>query len=132
MATLADPGVRRLFTEPNFAVVSTLRNDGTIQSSVVWADIEDEQLVLNSAMGRGWPANLERHPELTVLAYNRENPYEYVEVRGTAKGTTDGAKEHIDRLATKYLGVEEYPMHIEGEQRVTYVVEPATVIHRGG
>ena len=36
--------------------------------------------------------------QVNVLIYEQGNPYDYVEVRGKAKGTTDGADEHIDRL----------------------------------
>ena len=32
--------------------------------------------------------------------------------------TPDGADEHIDRLAQKYLGVEVYPWRESGERRV--------------
>ena len=130
MATLDDPGVKALLDKPNHAVVSTLNDDGSIHSTVVWVDVRDGRLAVNSAVGRKWPSNLEADPRINVLVYDEDNPYDYVEVRGTATGTTDGAREHIDRLAKRYLGVDEYPFHQPGEQRITYVVDAAKVRHQ--
>jgi PPOX class probable F420-dependent enzyme len=130
VASLSDPGVQALLDKPNHAVVSTLNDDGSIHSTVVWVSVDDGRLAVNSAVGRKWPTNLERQPTITVLVYDEDNPYDYVEVRGTARSTTDGAEGHIDRLAKKYLGVDSYPMRREGEQRITFLVEPSLVRHQ--
>ena len=130
MATLDDPGVRALLDKPNHAVASTLNEDGSIHSTVVWVSVEDGRLAVNSAVGRKWPTNLERQPTITVVVYDEDNPYDYVEVRGTARGTTDGADDHIDRLAKKYLDADSYPFRQSGEQRITYLVEPSLIRHQ--
>ena len=130
VSTLDDPAVRRLLTEPNPAVLSTLGGDGTIHSTVVWVDLEDGRLAVNSAVGRKWPSDLERDPVVTVVVYDTANHFEYVEVRGTATARLEGADEHIDRLAAKYLGVDRYPGHTDDERRVTYLIEPQRVRHR--
>ena len=81
--------------------------------------------MLNTAEGRAWLRNLERDPRVTLTVPNLENPYEYLEVRGRiAERTHDGADEHIDALAKKYLGADEYPYRQPGEQRVIVRVEP--------
>lgn len=109
----------------NFAHVATLRADGSVQSAPVWVDVQDGRAVVNSAEGRAWPHNLERDPRITLTVQNMENPYEYVEVRGSvAERTHDGADEHIDALAQKYLGQDTYPYRQPGEQRVIIRVEP--------
>jgi hypothetical protein len=87
------------------------------------------KLGLNSAVGRAWPSNVERDPRVTVAVYDQSNPYDYVEVRGTAVLRTEGADDHIDRLAKKYLGADSYPFRQEGEQRVTILVAPVRVRH---
>jgi PPOX class probable F420-dependent enzyme len=132
VASLSDPGVQSLLSgpRPNHAVVSTLNEDGSIHSTVVWVSVEDGRLAVNSAVGRKWPTNLERNPAVAVVVYDETNPYEYVEVRGTASGTTDGADDHIDRLAKRYLGADSYPFRTPDEQRITYVVEPSLVRHQ--
>lgn len=128
--TLDNPGVQRLLAARNHAVVSTLNEDGSVHSTVVWADVEDGRLAVNSAEGRRWPTNLHRDPHVTVVVYDESNPYDYVEVRGTAQARTEGADAHIDRLAKKYLGADSYPYRQEGEQRVTFLVDPTLVRHQ--
>jgi PPOX class probable F420-dependent enzyme len=124
MANIDDPGVLELFEKPYHAVISTRNADGSIHSTVIWADLEDGKVAVNSAVGRIWPRNLERDPRATVFVYNPQDPYQYVEVRGTATGSTDGADEHIDRLAKKYLNVDSYPNRRADEQRITFLIEP--------
>ena len=117
-----------LLKAKNFCHVATLRADGTIHGVPVWVDIQDGQPVLNTAEGRAWPTNLEREPRVTLSVQNMENPYEYVEVRGSvSERTHEGADEHIDAMAKKYMGVDEYPLRQPGEQRVIIRVEPEHV-----
>jgi PPOX class probable F420-dependent enzyme len=130
MATLNDPEVQKLLSEPNHAVVSTLNQDGSVHSAVAWISAEDGTVAVNSARGRKWPANLERDPRVTVVVYEQDNPYNYVEIRGNATGTTDGADEHIDALTKKYIGQDEYPFRQPGEVRVKFVIEPDHVRHQ--
>ena len=130
MATLEDPGVQALLAKPNHAVVSTLGDDGTIHSTVVWVDVEDGRLAVNSAVGRKWPTDLEQNPTITVLIYEEDNPYDYVEVRGRATGRLEGADAHIDRLAKKFLGKDSYPFRQEGEQRITFLVDADRIRHQ--
>jgi PPOX class probable F420-dependent enzyme len=125
--TNLEPGARALLEKPYHAVVSTKAADGSIHSTVVWVDTEDDMLAVNSAVGRFWPTNLERDPHITVLVLNPENPYEFVEVRGTAEGSTEGADEHIDRLAKKYLNADSYPGRTPDEQRIKFLIKPERV-----
>ena len=129
MASLNDPGVRKLLEDPNYAVISTVNRDGSILSTVVWVNLADGHVAVNSARGRRWPTNLERDPHVTVLVYEQGNPYDYVEIRGTATATTDGADEHIDALAKKYTGQDKFPGHRPGEQRIKFVIEPTRIRH---
>ena len=130
MASLNDQEVRALLENPNFAVISTLNGDGSIHDTVVWISAEDGAVAVNSAVGRKWPANIERDPHVTVLVYESANPYNYVEIRGTATGSTVGADEHINALSKKYIGQDEYPFRAPGEQRIKFVIRPAYVRHQ--
>jgi PPOX class probable F420-dependent enzyme len=129
MANIDDPAVRHLL-ERNHAVVSTLNEDGSVHSTVVWVNVEDGKVAVNSALGRRWPTNLERDPRITVLVYDESNPFEYVEMRGTVTANTEVADGHIDRLAKKYIGADTYPFRQRGERRVTFFVEPTLVRHQ--
>ena len=130
MASIDDPGVRRLLEAPNHAVVSTFNDDGSVHNTVVWVNVEDGRPAVNSAVGRRWPTNLQRDPRVNVLVYDQSNPYEYVEIRGTSTASTDGADAHIDRLAKKYLGADSYPFRQPEEQRISFFVAPERVRHQ--
>ena len=128
MASLSDPDVRELLERPNHAIVSTHDRDGSIHSTIIWISVENEATVsINSAVGRRWPTNLERDSRVTLLVCEESNPYHFVEIRGTAKGTTEGAAEHIDLLSRKYTGHGWSESLRPGEQRVKFVVTPQRV-----
>jgi PPOX class probable F420-dependent enzyme len=127
MASLNDQEVRALLEQPNCAVISTMNGDGSILSTVVWVSTENGSLAVNSAAGRQWPTNLQRDPRTTLLVCPGDNPYEYVEVRGTATATREGADEHIDALAEKYINQDKYPFRAPGEERIKFVIAPEHV-----
>lgn len=130
MATLNDPNVRELLEKPNYAVVSTHNADESILSTIVWVSAENGHIAVNSAIGRRWPTNLQRDPRVTVLVQEAGNPYNYVEIRGEAESTTDGADEHINQLSKKYIDKDEYPFRQPGEERIKFVIEPEHVRHQ--
>ena len=122
--------VRELLEQPNVTHLATLREDGSVHGVVVWQHLEDGRIALNSSEGRAWPANVRRDPRVTLTVHDNENPYEYVEIRGRiVEDTHEGAKEHIDSLAKKYMGADEYPWLQPGEQRIKFLVEPERVRH---
>jgi PPOX class probable F420-dependent enzyme len=132
MSTKIEGRAEELLKAKNFAHIGTLRADGSVQVAPTWVDIQDGRPLVNTARGRAWPRNLERDPRVTLEVENVENPYEYVEIRGrVAEITREGADEHIDSLAKKYLGQDEYPYRQPGEQRVIIRVEPEHVSLRG-
>ena len=130
MAESIEGRVAELIEAKNFVQVGTIRKDGTPHLTPVWVDHEGDTIVLNSAEGRAWPSNLRRDPRVTLNVVNSENPYEYVEIRGRlVEDTQEGADEHINKMAMKYLGEEEYPFRQPGEQRIILRIEPERVRH---
>lgn len=119
---------KAILDSPNFAHVATLFKDGTPQVNPVWVDRDGDRLRINSAEGRAKVVNLRTDPRVTIEVSNSENPYRYVEVRGKViEFTHDGADDHIDALAKKYLGVDSYPQRRADEQRVTIIIEPEKI-----
>jgi PPOX class probable F420-dependent enzyme len=127
MATLNEKQAA-LFEGKNFGHVGTIRADGTPQVTPVWVDYDGEHVVFNTAVGRTKYENLRRDPRVTVEVFNMENPYEYVMVSGRAElEEGEAAERHIDKLAKKYMGVDEYPHRSATEQRVLVRVRPERV-----
>ena len=101
---------KQLAEGKNIATIATLMADGSPQASVVWLDTDGELLIFNTAEGRIKPRNLRRDPRVAIAVHNAEQPYQQAMIRGSVvEITAEGADAHIDKLAKKYLGVDEYP-----------------------
>ena len=130
-STLTDP-VRELLAGRNFCHVATLNEDGSIHATLVWVDIDDDTIVLNSARGRRWPTNVERTGRASLLVANAEDQYEYVWIDAALEAATEeDGLDVINALSEKYEGGP-YPPLKPGEVRVTLRFAPERVVHRGG
>lgn len=134
MASTLEGRAKELVADKNYAHLSVVRKDGSIQSVVVWADADDDgNVVVNSAEGRAWPANLRRAGQATISVHNPADPMEFVAVTGkVVEDTHDGADDVIDALAKKYLDADSYPGRTPGEQRITFRLAPERVVLKGG
>jgi len=112
---------RDLLEKKTFAHLATLMPDGGPQVTPVWCDREGDFIRINTARGRQKDRNMRRDPRVALAISDPENPYRYLEIRGrVAEITEQGADDHIDKLAFKYMGKEKYPMRQPGEVRVIY------------
>ena len=119
---------RDLFNKRAFASLATRMPNGDVQVTPVWVDVDDGNLLFNSARGRLKDKNVRRDPRVTLTLMDPDNPYRYLEVRGRVVDVTEqGADQHINKLAKKYLGVDKYPYSQPGEVRVLYRVKPEHV-----
>ncbi len=110
---------RDLLARPVLASLATVSRDGTPQVTPLWIDVDGDDLMVNTARGRVKADNVQRDPHVAVTVLDPDNVYNVVVVRGTViEVTRDGADEHIDHLANKYLGVTEYPNRRAGEERI--------------
>jgi PPOX class probable F420-dependent enzyme len=132
MAAAIPENYRDLFEKKGFAHLATIMPDGQPQVTPVWCDFDGSHVIVNSAKGRQKDRNMRRDPRVTLTISDPENPYRYLEVRGrVAEVTEEGAEEHIDRMAKKYLGQDKYPYRQAGEVRVLYKVAPEKFSHMG-
>jgi len=93
-----------------FATISTIEPDGRPQSSVVWYVRDGDDVLVSTVADRRKHKNMVRDPRVTLLVYDAENPYTYVEIRGRVQMTTEGGRELIDDLARAYMGADRYTM----------------------
>lgn len=124
MAVLSDKATR-LFSEPNIVHLATIMEDGSPQVSPIWADVTDGMIEFNTAAGRVKERNMRRDPRIALSVADRNDPYERATVRGRVVEMIEGpeARAHIDKMAKKYLGTDEYPWY-KGETRIIVRVEP--------
>ena len=121
-----------LFRGKNWGVVTTLRADGSPHSTPVWIDTDGEHVLFNTAVGRAKERHLRRDPRVSIAVLPAEDQEGgYVSVTGRAELVEEGAFEHIDKLAQKYIGQEKYPYLESGEQRVIVRITPERVDSMG-
>jgi PPOX class probable F420-dependent enzyme len=95
---------RRPLDGRNVATAATLNPDGGAQTSVVWI-VRDGDFVLFSTTARHQKArNLARDPRVSLTVFDAENPYQSVDIRGTAELTEDRDKSLLRPLWQKHLG----------------------------
>jgi PPOX class probable F420-dependent enzyme len=117
-----------LFTDRNWGVIATVREDGSPHATPVWIDYDGENVLVNSARGRTKVKNVERDPRATVTVLPAADQQAgYVMVSGTATIIEEGALDHINMLAKKYLGEDKYPYLGPGERRVIIQIHPERV-----
>ena len=122
-----------LFRKKAFANLATLMPNGHPQVTPVWCDYDGNSVLINSARGRQKDRNVARDPRVALSILDPDNPYRYLEIRGKVVEITEqGADDHINRMAKKYLGKEIYPYRKPGEVRVLYKVAPTRVLSYGG
>jgi anthraniloyl-CoA monooxygenase len=119
-----------LFAKPTYAHLATLMPDGTPQVTSVWVDFDGAHILVNSAKGRQKDRNMAERPEVAIEIPDPEDPNRYLAVRGrVVEITEEGADEHLDRLARRYLGRDRYPpgWRLPGEVRRIYKILPERV-----
>jgi PPOX class probable F420-dependent enzyme len=122
-----------LFEKATFAHVTTMLPDGRPHTTPVWVDYDadGDRLLVNTERHRRKAKNVERDPTVSVSMTDPDDPYRFLSVTGEVdEVTTDGAREHIDELAMRYMGEEEYPQPIESE-RVLLKIRADDVFHGG-
>ncbi|MET9221305.1 PPOX class F420-dependent oxidoreductase [Streptomyces sp. NPDC088197] len=129
MAALPD-SARALIDGKNFATIATLQPDGQAQLSVVWVTRDGDDVLVSTKEGRRKHLNLLKDPRTTVLVTPVDNPYKYLEIRGTATLTREGGDDLINALSRKYTG-EEYGNDEPGDVRVVVRVSADRIVEHG-
>jgi PPOX class probable F420-dependent enzyme len=112
--------------DARFATLSTVGEDGYPQLSEVWFLAEGGEITLSLNTARQKTKNLETEPACAVLILDLDNPYRYLEIRGTAVVTPDEDLAFARRVGAKYdadLREHDAP----GDRRVVVRVVPVRV-----
>jgi PPOX class probable F420-dependent enzyme len=130
--TTFSPAVRRFLTAPRrFAVIATSAADGTPHQAVVWYALDDGGIIVNSLVGRRWPADLRRDPRIALTVVDPDIEAElYVTAQAEAvvAATGERAVRDIQDLARRY-GSD--PTSFEGLERISFRLAPRSVTVHG-
>ena len=117
-----------LFCAKNLVFVATLMKDGSPQLSPVWANYEDDYILINTAEGRIKHKNVQRDPRVAVSVVSKDNPLDMTTVRGKVEEIIpDYEYEHADKLTKQYMGRDHYPFKRPDEKRIILKIKPERV-----
>jgi PPOX class probable F420-dependent enzyme len=135
---LTEPIVK-FFRGKNFGFLGTVNKDGSPQVTPTWIDIiekeeneagREEIILINTAMDRLKQKNVSRDPRVSISILDEDNPYSMVTIKGrVVEQTTEGADEHIDKLAKRYLNADRYPAHSPSVKRIILKVKPEKIFY---
>lgn len=112
--------------------VATIGPEGEPQSTPVWFGWDGEHVKFSQTKGRQKYRNLSREPRVALSLVDPENPYRYLEVRGEVTHIEeDPDLDFINSMAKKYLGMDKYPYHQPGDERVVLYITPRHTTQMG-
>jgi PPOX class probable F420-dependent enzyme len=113
---------------PSLCYLATTMPDGSPQLTQTWVDTDGEHVLVNSVLTHVKTRNIQRDPRVALTVTDPENPRHYFQIRGRVlEVRTEGAAEHIEELAQRYLGGP-YPWYGGRNQvRVIFVIEPERI-----
>lgn len=131
---LSDP-VRAFLSDIHFATIATIDPDGAPRQAVIWFTLEGDELVINSAVGRRWPANLERDPRLSMSVTDRLDGYRWIGMTGVVTVVRDQptAQADIAGMARRYHADEPEEAErlirerFERQTRISFRFRPDTI-----
>ncbi|GAB3719131.1 PPOX class F420-dependent oxidoreductase [Amycolatopsis oliviviridis] len=126
MGVTFNDATKKLLDGNNFPVLATINADGSAQTSVLWAKRDGDTLIFATVRGRLKERNMARDPRVSVSVFEQENPYNYVEIRGTVEMTDEGGRELINELSHKYLD-KDYPDEPAEVVRVLVRITPTKI-----
>jgi PPOX class probable F420-dependent enzyme len=110
--------LKTLLQDKAYGHVVTFNSKGNPETTMVWMDVDGDELTFNTAEGRQKPKNIRRDPRVIVSVQSRSDPQAYAIFYGKARITEAGADEQIDKLAKRFLGLDKYPYRQPTEKRL--------------
>lgn len=109
-----------------FAFLATTMPDTSPQVTPVWFNMEGDYILINTVQGRTKYRNMQANPQVSLAIPDPKDPYRYIQIRGrVAEKSTEGAIEHIQKLAVIYTGKTwDFP---QDQERVIYKILPESV-----
>lgn len=118
----------KLFEGSNLVFIATIMKDGSPQLSPVWANYEDEHILVNTAEGRLKHKNVLRDPRVAVSVVDQNNPLNMTTIQGKViEIIPDYEYQHVNKLTKKYIGKDNYPFRQPEEKRIIFKILPEKV-----
>ncbi len=120
-----DPEVRELAQGRNFAAFTSLLPGGAPMTHVVWVDCDDDHILVNTEVHRRKYKNVVADPRVAVMIMDSNDDQRYADVSGRVVERITGpqAREHIEKLAHRYMG-QPFNESLIRSERVVLRIEP--------
>ena len=131
---IGDPRIQRFLDRPRFGSLATIDADGAPFAAVVWYELVGDRILVNSAEGRRWPANLRRDPRISLTV---EQGYDYVTVLGrvTIDDDQGRAQRNMAEIAARYItkpdALAARLADFKKQQRIMFEIHPHAVLAHG-
>lgn len=127
------PASHRDLVTSTTVALSTINDDGTIQSTAVWVLLDDDGLLRTSlAKNRVKYANLVARPTATLLSISAANPMHTLEVRADVEIADDDAeRSFMAQVVAMYGQTLETMAEQAREERVVVTFHPRRVRAQG-
>jgi PPOX class probable F420-dependent enzyme len=113
--------------------LATVRADGTPHVTPLWVDHDGDAVPVDVRLDRIKAANMRERPDVAIAIVDPGNPYRYLAITGrVVSWSEDGWREHMNKLAKRYMKLDLYPWFFEGEQRAIFRIEPTNVYYEMG
>ena len=120
------PDTHQDLLQAQVASLATIGSDGFPQVTETWFLYDGGKLKLSLNGGRLKTRNLQKRPQCSLLLLDLQNPYRYLEVRGTAQIEPDDDYEFARKVGVKYdSDLTQYDQ--PGDSRVVVTIEPVNV-----
>jgi PPOX class probable F420-dependent enzyme len=121
--------LHHLFQFRNLAFVATLSKDGSPHITPVWAEMIDDMILINTFVTSAKNKHISNDKRIAISIVEQNNPFNMVSIQGRViEQTTEGADEHLKRLAKKYLGIGKYYYRKPKHKRTIIKIQPEKIM----
>jgi PPOX class probable F420-dependent enzyme len=109
------------------ASLATIGADGFPQTTATWFLYDEGKIKFSLNTARLKTKNLLKRPKVSLMILDLENPYRYLEVRGTVTATPDPDYVFAKKVGAKYGGADLSEHDGPDDTRLEIVLEPTNV-----
>ena len=121
--------LHHLFRFRNLAFIATLSRDGSPHVTPVWAEMVEDLILINTFETSAKNKHISNDKRIAISVVEQNNPFNMVSIQGkVVERTTEGADEHLKRLAKKYLGIGKYYYRKPSHKRIIIKIHPEKIM----
>jgi PPOX class probable F420-dependent enzyme len=126
---LSDEDLHRLFQLRNLAYLATSSKDGSPHVTPVWAEMVDDLILINTSETSAKNKHITNDKRIALAVVEQNNPFNMVSIKGRViEQATEGADEHLKRLAKKYLGIGRYYYRKPNQKQIILKIKPEKIM----